>query len=300
MKIDASGNLWRATTKGLFKFDGNNWETIITNNNIRGFCFDKTGVIYANNLPFDKKGVIFRIENSVVDTFFIGKTINNWASSIVTDKNNDVWFGTLSRMNIGFEYGEGLWHYNSQTKTFKNYNIDNSKIPCNSIVYVTNDSDNNVWGGSYGYGLSVLKNENWTIYNSQNSLLSGNNVERLFFDKEGNLWLSCQHAGINAIPQSLLSVLENTQKISDGNVKIYPNPSSNKQITVEFDTRKNEKVSFFVYDIEGKMIASLAEKIDGVSKHSVKIKLPSYAKTGTFFLVIKKGREVISKRFVLI
>ncbi len=299
-KVDASGNLWLGTTKGLFKFNGNNWETIIADNNIQGLCFDKNGVIYANNLPFDKKGVIFRIENSVVDTFFIGDTTNYWASSIVTDKNNDVWFGTLSRINIGLEYGEGLWHYNSQTQTFSNYNINNSQIPCNSVAYVTSDSDNNIGIGTYYYGLVMLENENWTIYNSQNSLLSGNNVERLLFDKEGDFWISCQNAGINVIPYSLLSITENTRKTSDNNVNIYPNPSSNKQITVEFDIHKKEKVSFNIYDIEGKVAVSISEKKYETGKHFKEISLPQNARSGTYFLIIKIGQEVVEKKIILI
>ncbi len=299
IKVDASGNLWLGTTKGLFKFDGNNWETIIADNNIRGLCFDKKGVIYANNLPFDKKGVIFKVENSVVDTFFIGDTTNYWASSIVTDKNNDVWFGTLSRMGVGFEYGEGLWHYNSQTQTFNNYNINNSPIPCNSVVYVTTDAYNNIRLGTYYYGLVMLKNENWTIYNSQNSLLSGNNVERLLFDKEGDLWISCQNVGINVIPHSLISITEKTRKTSSNEVNIYPNPSSDKQITVEFDIQKKEKVSFEIYDVAGKVIVSIPEKNYETGKLFKEIKLPQNTKNGTYFLLVKIGQEVVARKIIL-
>lgn len=157
MKIDAAGNIWWGTSNGLLKYNGNHWKTFLTGNSIASICFDNNNKLYASTLPpMDEPGLLFSYKNDTWETLTTCSGDAKWIHSMTVDNENNLWFGVLYRWTIGHEYGDGLYKYNGQD--FIHYHIYNSDMPGNSVVYVFADTDNNIWVGTYGDGVSILEN----------------------------------------------------------------------------------------------------------------------------------------------
>lgn len=306
MKTDADGYLWRATDNGLQKFNGATWDTYLAGNNIYALCFDHNNTLYANTLPeMGEKGMIFKITNSVVDTFATTTLPESqyeatWISSITVDNNNDLWFGMLWRQVVGYEYGGGMWHYNSRTQNLTPYHIYNSQIPGNSIVYVTTDVHNNVWVGTYNNGVGLFKNGVWTNFTSQNTPLSGTSVEIIMQDSNEDMWFVSQWNGINVVPYSVISKVEvvPTQQVNE-RIKVYPNPVRNNEITVEFNIGETGIFGASLYDIQGKLVFSTKEKSYPIGTHTEKITIPQQLSKGIYLMRIKIEDGIVMKKIII-
>ena len=92
-------------------------------------------------------------------------------------------------------------------------------------------------------------------------------------------------------------VILNKEKLTES-LKIYPNPSDGRfQLTLE--QRVTEKVSAKVYDITGKLIKDISrDLIVGETSLKADIDLDS-PKAGIYFLRIKIGSQMLTKKIII-
>ena len=85
---------------------------------------------------------------------------------------------------------------------------------------------------------------------------------------------------------------------SKENMKLFPNPSQ-ESITVRFTPEKTEKLYITLRDEQGKIIATIPEDVISLQEKQVIIYLNRYSlTTGLYFLEMKAGNRVISRRIV--
>ena len=82
---------------------------------------------------------------------------------------------------------------NVRFRRFEYSPADSTSIGNNNIYSVCEDKSGNIWVGTYGNGISLLKNPDqkdltFIRINQQNSNLSSNLVRHLLVDSSGNLW----------------------------------------------------------------------------------------------------------------
>jgi len=68
--------------------------------------------------------------------------------------------------------------------------------PLKKVYSIAVDSANNVWFGTFGYGISVFDGSNWTTYTEEDGLAS-NNISTIVFDHSGNVWVGTYDKGVS-------------------------------------------------------------------------------------------------------
>ncbi|MCL6100787.1 MAG: PEGA domain-containing protein, partial [Bacteroidetes bacterium] len=115
------------------------------------------------------KWVSYKINNSPI--------ASNFVSSVVTDKNNVKWIGTLDK---------GLCRFDG--KNWQIFTKSNSPLIYNFINCLAIDRNDNLWIGTPG-GLMVYNGSTWIDYSSN---LPSVYVSTVAFDNSGNTWIGTQ------------------------------------------------------------------------------------------------------------
>ena len=217
IQADNQGNLWDASSlktsypfgsdpPGLRKFDGEKWTIYDTENSplptnhIAYVCFDQAGNLLVSTLPArDAKGVVMKFDGQNWETMYVCSEAGHWIAAMAVDRLGTLWLGELYRETIGNEYGGGLLRYDG--KQWKNYTIENSGLPSNSVVELWLDQEDNLWVGAYNGGLSRFdKKETWKVINQENSPMPfTSSIEHIRSDKEGQVWFAVQSHGLAMI-----------------------------------------------------------------------------------------------------
>lgn len=99
--------------------------------------------------------------------------------------------------------GDGLYLYNIQSKTLKNYRYEDKQSGLNSnyVRSLALDTENHLWIGTYG-GLNIYKDgmDKFSSLKSsemQEGSLSQNSVRCIFKDSQGGMWLGTYWGGLN-------------------------------------------------------------------------------------------------------
>lgn len=140
---DQKGYIWMGTENGLSRFDGTQFsfyrKTDPSYPNFNSSFINTICEANASELWLGTEHGIY-IYNQVQNKFikFTQTTSNNtsissWVSHIIQDKEKNMWIATRK---------QGIFLYNTQTKKLVQY-----EVPCNdnNVVYILNDSQNNIW-----------------------------------------------------------------------------------------------------------------------------------------------------------
>ncbi|HHV87096.1 MAG TPA: response regulator [Petrimonas sp.] len=163
--------------------------------------------------------------------------IQNSTFTLCKDRQNMLWIGTLSGVNI-YDYSQdsfqrvkelegisvqdivedsdgniwiatfqkGLYRYNPLNKqwhTFQHDHANNSSLPYNKTTSIFEDSKKRLWVTTQGGGFCLFnkKDETFSTINSANGLVN-NVVYQIQEDNEGNLWLSTNSGIVRFNPET--------------------------------------------------------------------------------------------------
>ena len=220
--IDANQTPWVGTYGGgLSRFTGKTWDNINTPHGLAdSFVFDIqftddgvwvatwSGANYFKGDP---------LNGSKIQTFTLENTnkglIDNWVYAIQLGKNGEVWFGTESGVSL---LNHGSWsswtnkdglgapfdvvEKDNQDTTSNFQGSHHSLYPThgeaspnyrpNYVLAMQLDSQDNLWIGTWGGGLSLFDLKKKTFRNfTQKDGLPGNYILALKEGPDGNLWI---------------------------------------------------------------------------------------------------------------
>jgi len=182
IKVDAQGNKWCATYKGIQLLNSNNqWSSLNTYNSSNGLVNKSVTTIAVENSGAKWIGT----SNGV--SRFDGKNWQNYTTNdglcnpmittIAIDSSGNKWFGTSN----GLSKFDGT-HWTT-------YNTTNS-LPSNNIKAIAVDYNNIVWVGTDN-GVAAYDGISWKIYKASDGLNS-NIIYSIAIDKQGNKWFGTQ------------------------------------------------------------------------------------------------------------
>lgn len=113
------------------------------------------------------------------------------------DKNNNLWVGThfvKSKGSEKYTNARGLYKFNMISHEWQNFSHEpeNSDSLSNNLIFAINvDSHEDVWVGTWGGGINLLKNDGKSfLHYTMKDGLSSNVIYAVFSDKKGSLWIS--------------------------------------------------------------------------------------------------------------
>lgn len=102
---------------------------------------------------------------------------------------------------------------------------------------------------------------------------------------------------IDSVPGEPVGLPEN-QKIND--ISVYPNPFS-KLLFVQFQITQPENIHISLFDMKGKMVYSIPEKLYASGEINFTLNLSEFnLETGNYLLEIKAGEVVYSKKLLFV
>lgn len=153
--------------------------------------------LYTANLPYpsQQKGYLIKYDYSTWDTIYTCKNNTYWVSTMSFDNSNNLWFGILSRLTIGIEYGGGMVKYDG--KNFVEYSVYNSGLTSNSVVELCADQLDNIWIGTYSGGICKFQKDGTCLnYTFKNDIGLSQSFEHIIIDHSSNIWASMHFIGL--------------------------------------------------------------------------------------------------------
>ncbi len=240
---DQKGQLWLATRGGVSRFDGENFYTYtkhqgLGSNNIKSLLQDSKGQIWIGT--YDRglssfNGSKFRHYN------LHAGSIND----IAEDNLGRIWVATDSAV------------YYLQKDIFLKYN----DLPAQTYTAVACTPSSEVWIGSGGNGLYLVKKDGITHYTPENSILPHSTVTALMQSKGGAVWAGTA-AGVAIFGNSPPENLQLPASVADPYVTSFTQDSYNN---IWVGTQKNGVIKY-----DGKNITHLTRQ-SGLRTNSINV-----------------------------
>ena len=239
--VDKEDNLWIGTNDGISRFKDGRFTSFTTrdglsNNIVRGFFEDKNGILW---IATDGGGL-----NAFKDGKFTSYTTKDGLSgnkvmTVYGDREGNLWIGTyegagLSRFTDGkfttFTKKEGLtdatvWTIHEDQKgnlwvgtgnglnKFRDGKFTSFYVR-DGFKSVYEDTDGNLWGGTFGGGLNRFKDSKFSPFTTRDGL-PNRIVRTIFEDKEGNLWIGTDGGGLNRLRDGKFTTFGTKESLSN-------------------------------------------------------------------------------------
>lgn len=191
--IDAGGNKWFGTNRGVNKFDGTTWTTYDTSNSglvnrrVNAIAIDQQG-----NKWFGTANGVSKFDGTNWTTYNTSNSglAFNHVSAVAVDLAGCVWFGT--RLSDGFGYGVSRFCGGG----WATYNTTNGALRSDSVNAVAADLSGHVWVGTTTGGVSRFDGTSWITYRVGSGLAS-NHVRAIAVDSGNVKWFGGCTDGYN-------------------------------------------------------------------------------------------------------
>lgn len=193
---DKNHLLWLGTDKGIYFTDLRSSKIKYYSLPINTFSQDVTP------LATDKNGILWiGCKNEIL---FFNLKLKKFRRSLFDVKNVSKFHFDQSKLNVWIaSETEGVYHYkyNIESKKYKfksQYKFDPVKkntIHSNYILAIHSTLDSNLWLGSYGKGIAILKSNNkWRHFS--NNELSGKAASDIFQQNDSTWWFTFFDSGL--------------------------------------------------------------------------------------------------------
>jgi signal transduction histidine kinase/ligand-binding sensor domain-containing protein/DNA-binding response OmpR family regulator len=222
---DKSGQLWVGTGQVL----GGIEKVILKNSGFEHFLPEKNGSDLLDNVArailedrnkylwvATKAGRLHLYDSTLrqVKTFLslpgIGnESLRNITYSLFLDNKNYLWIGSKGYgLSVTTRpLSNSINKYNDiRFRRFEFSEKDTLSLSNNNIYSICQDKMNNIWVGTYGNGLNLIKNPysndlKFIRINQKNSNISSNLVRNVMIDTSGNLWVATAF-GLNLLEKA--------------------------------------------------------------------------------------------------
>lgn len=197
LALDCKNNNF-ISAEQLFNGETVNNATFITDNKGNTYVYNLTGVLwrYTNGRRFLKYNLI---------PPHILANIDAERYEVYHDSRDILWITT---------YGNGLFalNLNYGDASLQHYTMDNSALPSNHLLCVTEDRSGEIWVGTEFAGTSRISVSDYPVdilYPSDNEGYNRNNAVRLIYeDSQGRFWLGTRGGSLHVYDSQLRKIKE--------------------------------------------------------------------------------------------
>lgn len=187
---DKEGNIWIGTHAGvcLLQPDGSSHNYIISKGlAVNTLYCDSRQVLWLGTT--NGQVYYFSREANAFVELKIPVNIDSYINAIYEDSDYKLWFGTSSN---------GAICYNKRQASFQQYNLENGKLPSNTVRAISQDSSGEILlGGEKGL-VSIDKQGQCHLFSTEDPLsINDNAIYCLLNDSNGNIWAGTFFGGVN-------------------------------------------------------------------------------------------------------
>ncbi len=209
---DSRSTLWVGTYEGVFRLEGGRFVRIdnrpgIPPMNVYTICEDHSGRVLVGGL-----GLLIWDAGKVTTYKSQGKAADWMVNTVQTSKDGTLWIGTFAYLRrVPYGYTGDLFREELKVEVLGN-TAERSKPSAARyhISAITETRDGNVWIGTWGQGVILVRNGELRRFRAP-AFLPDDNIWALMEDKEGNLWVGTQNGLVR-----LNRRLATTVTLSDG------------------------------------------------------------------------------------
>jgi ligand-binding sensor domain-containing protein len=184
--VDDNNNVWMGTENaGLLKFDGEEWITYNTSNSgISSNDIQHLEIDNVNNLWIATWGGYICKFNGSSWSYYNG-CFDPIVYSLTFESSGVLWAVPQAEGLAKFDYYQ-----------WTNYQTINSALPEDYLLTVETDIDDNVWVGTWKFGLGMFQDSLWLPVNTSGSGLSCNWVKKIITDWNGYSYILTYYNGV--------------------------------------------------------------------------------------------------------
>ncbi|GLX80042.1 hypothetical protein tinsulaeT_33820 [Thalassotalea insulae] len=176
---DSNGNYWIATSKGLDKFDGQNFTHYLSNHNIKTVFIDDTDILWVAS----KKNGLKQSDVNNIDFISVNFPQNSQAVTTIIQDNNSLWLGSEN----------GLVLYDINTQKVTSHDVVTSHL---ANIHITSllKHHNDLWIGSKAngvYRISLTTNiiQHYQADDQDPTSIGHNEITQIIADNATNIWI---------------------------------------------------------------------------------------------------------------
>ncbi len=167
---------------------------------------------------------------------------NSWI--IYNQENSEISANTVKDLHI---INNQLWvtsesgfHVFQNNQEWVNFNTQNSLLPSDNVRALYQDTQNNIWIGTFGSGLVKIDNQNnWTIYNTSNSSITDNYITNEGISEyNGKLVIATYYNGISFFKYNWIPEFS------------FSNPQDISPLTIQFNIIDADEDITYMWDFE--------------------------------------------------
>lgn len=292
--VDNKNNIWICTgAAGLIKYDHSLWTLYNTSNSglpknttkcitfedsIKWIAIEGGGIARFDNINW----TVYKTTNSGIPS--------NFTEGIAIDSNKNIWVSTFQGGIAKFNYYNNIWTV---------YNIFNSGLPSNNTYRIIVDKKQAVWIGTTG-GIAKFYITYWVVYRTDNSVLPSNTISAVYCDKYNNIWVGTWGGLATYYSNGLINVNNYSSSVEDFELlQNYPNPFNNSS-KIKFTVYKSADIKINVFNILGKKIETLVDKVLQNGVYDVLINGNKYSSGIYFYSMFADNKKIDTKKFLLI
>ncbi|WP_099019245.1 ligand-binding sensor domain-containing protein [Marinicella litoralis] len=206
LMIDVDGHIWAGDSKRVIRINNDGYEAIewkAEASEIRTIFQHENKQIWVGT----RNGVAVFDGTAFVPLDFDVDLSNQTINSFTVDHQQHIWVSSR-------DYG--AYEFNQDRQLVKHLNMSNG-LPDNSVNSMYQDSENNIWFGTYGGGIARLSAANVTNWKAQNAMPNPN-VYAIIQDNNGCIWIGTNGDGVSLLCEGELTHITTKQGLSHNKV----------------------------------------------------------------------------------
>lgn len=291
-----NGDLFAASFEHVFKSEdhGFTWarsDSGLPHSPVYSYAFCKNGYIFLGFIG----GIFISKDNGIIwDT--LGLQVNS--PVILTSNSNDQIFTAEDDGNYlyrSIDYGETWESFLVTDSESLIFNATLDPFNDSTLIYHVISSNENHKNGI------LISRDNGETWNTFNEGLPSLSLNFLDFDNENHLYVQIVSTGRIYKSKSIITAISDDKYISIKNYFLaqnYPNPF-NPSTTINYSIPKESFVILKVYNILGKVVATLVNQKQNQGNHKVKFSGGNFS-SGVYFYKLTSGDFHQTKKMLLL